>query len=333
MMMDQEDHRHEESAEEKASAQIRKRKIIIIILSVLIGVLVLGILGYVVFNQLRPSDSAQDTEKKIESTTNKEELKKLYDELIRSSVAAGVSETEILALLDRAAAETGDQSFLEQKDSYMIKNPSFSLAPGTYQGAQSLGINKGNAADKVFYTTDGSSPTTAATEYTTPISLSEGTTTVKAIEVNTKGLISPVLEGQYLITAAVQSSLSPHDFIEKAYGVWYAQEAEHNVVVTISDSEFTFTRYYVDGVIHGPYTVVSTTDNGGTLQAPAYVEGKYVEDVLVAIDFGTPGDDKISINSNTKGNTWLDFYAAEYLGSGQYRLPFSIGSGDIIVLN
>ena len=258
-MNDQDEHTNEEADERKASDQIRKRKIIIIILSVLIGILVLGILGYVVFKQIQPSDSIQGTKEKIETTTSKEELKKLYDELIRSSVAAGASEAEILALLEQAATETGDQSYLAQKDSYTIKNPSFSLAPGTYQGAQSLGINKGNSADAVFYTTDGSRPTTGSTEYTTPISLPEGTTTVKAVEVNTKGLISPVLEGQYIIapanTTETQSNLTSQEFIDKVYGVWYAQEPEHNVVVTISDSEFTFTRYYIDGVINGPYTV------------------------------------------------------------------------------
>ena len=337
-MNDQNEHTNEEADERKASDQIRKRKIIIIILSVLIGILVLGILGYVVFRQMQPSDSIQGTKEKIETTTSKEELKKLYDELIRSSVAAGASEAEILALLEQAATETGDQSYLAQKDSYTIKNPSFSLAPGTYQGAQSLGINKGNSADKVFYTTDGSRPTTGSTEYTTPISLPEGTTTVKAVEVNTKGLISPVLEGQYIIapanTTETQSNLTSQEFIDKVYGVWYAQEPEHNVVVTISDSEFTFTRYYIDGVINGPYTVVSTTDNGGTISAPGYVEGHYMGDILVQIDFGVLGDNKININSNANGNNWGEYRAAEYLGSGQYRLPFDPGGGcDIVILN
>ena len=59
-------------------------------------------------------------------------------------------------------------------------SPVFTPAAGTYSTAQSVTISNGNATDKIYYTTDGTAPTSASTLYTGAINVAE-TTTIKAI--------------------------------------------------------------------------------------------------------------------------------------------------------
>ncbi|OXS25830.1 MAG: hypothetical protein BI182_13130 [Acetobacterium sp. MES1] len=138
-------------------------------------------------------------EEAIRKEKNSEKLKVIFDAYIASEIQAGVSETDLFALLDRATEVTGDSKYADQKSSYTVKAPSFNLNPGTYQGEQKLEIVKADANDKVFYTTDGSQPTASSVEYTEPITLTKGDKTIKAIEVNVAGFASKIIEGKYVI--------------------------------------------------------------------------------------------------------------------------------------
>ncbi len=128
-----------------------------------------------------------------------EKLKVIFDAYIASEIQAGVSETDLFALLDRATEVTGDSKYVDQKSSYTVKPPSFNLNSGTYQGEQKLEIIKADANDQVFYTTDGSQPTVSSIAYTEPITLTKGEKTIKAIEVNVAGFASKIIEGKYVI--------------------------------------------------------------------------------------------------------------------------------------
>lgn len=130
---------------------------------------------------------------------NKEKLKQIFDAYIASEIMAKVSENDLFTLLDRAAAATGDDKYSNQKSDYAVKVPAFNLNPGTYQGTQSLEIIKGDANDKVYYTTDGSQPAAESVEYTAPISLPKGEHIIKAIEVGSSGFSSKTIEGRYSI--------------------------------------------------------------------------------------------------------------------------------------
>ncbi len=79
--------------------------------------------------------------------------------------------------------------------------PTFSPAAGTYTTAQTITITDSTPGVSVFYTTDGSAPTTASHPYTAPISLATpGTVTLNAFAENAPAILaSPVATAAYTL--------------------------------------------------------------------------------------------------------------------------------------
>lgn len=76
--------------------------------------------------------------------------------------------------------------------------PEFSLVSGSYGTAQTLEITSADGAT-IYYTTDGTEPTTASTQYTGAIELGEGETVIKAIAVKEGMTNSAVANAYYII--------------------------------------------------------------------------------------------------------------------------------------
>ena len=74
--------------------------------------------------------------------------------------------------------------------------PTISLATGTYTSAQSVTITCGTAGATIYYTTDGTDPTTSSAEYTTAITIDESCT-LKAIAVADGYAPSAVASAEY----------------------------------------------------------------------------------------------------------------------------------------
>ncbi len=73
-------------------------------------------------------------------------------------------------------------------------------AAGTFYGSKSVSITCATKGATIYYTTDGSEPTTNSTEYTAPFSITE-TTTVKAVAVKTGMVDSDVVSATYTLSA------------------------------------------------------------------------------------------------------------------------------------
>ncbi len=93
--------------------------------------------------------------------------------------------------------------------------PAFSLAAGTYSGAQTLTITDATAGAAIYFTTDGSAPSTGSAAYTAPITVSSSET-IKAIATAAGYAVSAVASADYVINqkvaadvSAVMSSLNP----------------------------------------------------------------------------------------------------------------------------
>jgi len=113
----------------------------------------------------------------------------------------------------------------------MAATPSFSPSPATYSAAQSVTLTDSTAGATIYYTTNGSTPTTASTPYTGPIPVS-ASTTINAIAAGGSYGPSTVASGSYTISTAVPSfSPSP--------ATYYTAQS-----VTLTDSTAGATIYY-----------------------------------------------------------------------------------------
>jgi hypothetical protein len=86
--------------------------------------------------------------------------------------------------------------------------PTLSVATGTYASAQTVALADATPGALIYYTTNGSTPTTASAVYSAALTVS-ATTTVKAIAVAAGYSNSTVSSATYTITTATSAGTSP----------------------------------------------------------------------------------------------------------------------------
>lgn len=153
--------------------------------------------------------------------------------------------------------------------------PSFSPAPGVYSSAQTVTISDSTAGAAIYYTTDGTTPSTSSTQYTQPITVGS-TATLKAISTATGYSSSAAASATYTINigAAGGTSLPTK-------------------IVTIADAVPGVTIYYTtDGTTpttsSAQYTGPITIDSTSTIKAIAVANG-YTNSAVGVITVSDPG--------------------------------------------
>jgi hypothetical protein len=146
--------------------------------------------------------------------------------------------------------------------------PIFSLAPGAYATAQTVSISDSTSGATIYYTTDGSTPTTSSAKYAGPISVST-TETINAIAVASSFTNSAVASATYTITQVTAAPV-----LSIATGTYTIAQ-----VVSISDATPGAVIYYTaDGSIPttsstiypGPFSVGATLTINAIAVAPGY---------------------------------------------------------------
>ena len=89
----------------------------------------------------------------------------------------------------------------EPEEKQTVETPVFSVPAGTYKEAQKVAITSATQGATIYYTTNGTAPTTDSTEYTQEITVSESMT-IKAIAVKEGMENSAVAEAAYVIEKA-----------------------------------------------------------------------------------------------------------------------------------
>ena len=99
-----------------------------------------------------------------------------------------VSSTETLQAIAAATgyanSAVGSAAYTIAASLPTVPTPEFSPAAGTYNSAQSVSISDATADASIYYTTNGTTPTSSSTAYTGPIAVSS-TETLQAIAVTT----------------------------------------------------------------------------------------------------------------------------------------------------
>ena len=123
--------------------------------------------------------------------------RKRYVSKVRCEESALTAEMGKVLNLTKASAETTSDTFFIMFDGN-VTAPVISPAAGEYEGEQTITMTADEDCT-IYYTTDGSTPTSASTEYTGAITISQSTT-IKAIAVDGDGNTSQVTTAAYVIT-------------------------------------------------------------------------------------------------------------------------------------
>jgi N-acetyl-beta-hexosaminidase len=210
--------------------------------------------------------------------------------------------------------------------------PSFTPAAGTYSGAQEVTISDAVGGATIYYTTDGTTPTTSSAVYSAPISVSADET-LKAIAAVSGYANSPVVSATYKILTAAPS------FTPAAGTYSTAQE------VTISDAVGGATIYYTtNGSVPTTSSAVYSTPIGVSanevLKAFAAISGSANSPVVsatyeirAAIPTFTPaggtytGAQEVTISDAIGGATiyYTTDGSAPTTSSAVYSAPISVG--------
>jgi hypothetical protein len=191
--------------------------------------------------------------------------------------------------------------------------PAFSPAPGGYSTSVSVSISTTTPNASIYYTTNGSTPTTASTLYSGPILISS-TTTLNAIATASGLLQSGTTTGVYTITTQ-----APAPSFTPAPGSYTAAQS-----VTLTDAGATIyyttngtTPTHNSSVYSGPISVTATTTINAIgaesgLTDSAVVSGTYT--------INTSGGTSINFGSGFSVPTGLQFNGSTGLDDSRLQL-------------
>ena len=189
----------------------------------------------------------------------------------------------------KALAVNGDKTPSQAQATYTkinsIESPTFSPAEGTYNNAQSVTMTSATEGATIYYTTDGTTPTTESTPYTEAITV-DGNANIKAIAVTAEGTSSVSTVSYYFHAVTPQFSPETNTIFTEG------EELEIN----ISSTTVGATIYYtIDGSdpktsdTKIKYSEVITLSEAAIIKAYAVKEGYEPSEVATAtyIEQGT----------------------------------------------
>jgi hypothetical protein len=159
-----------------------------------------------------------------------------------SAVYSGAIAVSSTTTIEAMGALSGDTNSSVASATYTINTPAtvatptFSPAGGTYTSAQTVSISDSTSGATIYYTTNGTTPTTSSTVYSSAIAVSSGTVTIEAMGAKSGDNNSSVASATYTISTA--TTVATPTF-SPAGGTYTSAQT-----VSISDSTSGATIYY-----------------------------------------------------------------------------------------
>jgi Chitobiase/beta-hexosaminidase C-terminal domain/Bacterial lectin len=224
----------------------------------------------------------------------------------------------------------------------VLPTPTFSPAAGTYASTQTVTVSDGSSGATIYYTTNGTTPTTSSTKYTGSITVS-ASETIEAIAVASGYTNSAVATAAYTI-----SSVLPTPTFSPAAGSYTAGQS-----VTISDSNSSATIYYTTNgttptASSTKYTAPITLNASETIEAIAIASGYTNSAVATAaytVSSILPGPTfspaagtypSVSVTINDSVSTATIYYTTNgttpTTSSTKYTGPFTLNTSAVITV-
>jgi len=207
-----------------------------------------------------------------------------------------------------------------------VATPTASPAAGSYSSTQSITLSA-EAGSTIYYTIDGSTPTTGSTTYSTPISLNS-TTTIKAISVKSTYATSSVMSSTYSINYILTYTAGSNGTISGTSPQSVAYNASGSAVTGVPDAGYYFTSWS-DAVTTATRTDTSVTANKSVTASFAII-GKSCYDVLLRGASTGSGYYTIDPDGTSSGNSAYQVYCDMTTDGGGWTLlslEFSYTSG------
>lgn len=134
------------------------------------------------------------------SSSSEEQIQQAYGTIIRV-----YQDTQEYAKINDMLAQSGDRDLQEMYSEYMVSLPEASTPSGSYDGDLTVELTV-TGDSSIFFTTDGTTPTTKDALYTEPLTLGPGTWAITAIAVNHYGLSSDPVAFHYTVRAATEDA-------------------------------------------------------------------------------------------------------------------------------
>ena len=216
--------------------------------------------------------------------------------------------------------------------------PQFSLLVGAYPAAQPVQITDASAGATIYYTTDGSDPTTNSTVYTGPITISS-TTKLKAIA-GGGYLSSEISEAVYTIASAPEFSAVAAKSVGLDESITAAATTAQKITIT-DKTPGAIIYYTTDGTAPStnstkytaPFTLLKSSTVRAFAAAHGYIDSNLSAQVFaidlpkpeitwatpVAITYGTPlGTKQLDATSPVKGTFTYSPSKGTILAAGTY---------------
>ena len=138
--------------------------------------------------------------------------------------------------------------------------PTFSVAAGSYSSTQTVTLADATSGATIYYTTNGTTPTTSSTKYTGAITVS-ASETIEAIAVATNYNNSAVASAAYTVTAATATTAAATPVFSVMAGVYAPGQT-----VKLTDATSGATIYYTT---NGTTPTTSSTKYTGAITVSA----------------------------------------------------------------